>query len=94
MNGLAQNLVVVGDDLLRRQAGVAVNDRCVSVFHQDDIETETERRTGRGVDAVVGGRAGDHDRVDVAGRQDFGEVGAEEAVGSALAYPQVLLAQM
>jgi len=34
MNGLAQDLVVMGDDLLRRQAGMALNARCVSVSYQ------------------------------------------------------------
>lgn len=42
MNGLAQDLVVVGDDLLRRQAGIAP-DRCVSVSYQDNVESVAER---------------------------------------------------
>lgn len=43
MNGLAQDLVVVGDDLLRRQAGIALDARCVSVSYQDNVESMAER---------------------------------------------------
>lgn len=94
MYGLAQNPVVVRDDLLRRQASLTVDHRRVSVFHQDDVETKAARRTGGGVDAVVGRRASDYHRVNVIRSQDLSEVVTEEAVRSALAYPQVLIAQM